>query len=119
MRESREALLIVPDPCYPDAVRRGLRGRRPGRSEPVRAGVEAMVAMAELNPKGARAALWRLQTDWQTLKHLEQHLGGEPDPGGAADRRGDPARPGRARLARPAAAPAPARTAWNGWDGAS
>ena len=71
MEKSREALLIVSDACYPDAVGRGIRGG--GHSdEPVRAGVEAVVAMAELDPQGARAALWRLQTDWTTLKRLER-----------------------------------------------
>jgi hypothetical protein len=75
--ESRETLLVVPDPCYPDAVARVFEAadRSP---EPVRAGVEAVVAMAERNPEGARAALWRLQTDWETLKCLEEHVGGGP-----------------------------------------
>jgi hypothetical protein len=77
MGESREALLIVPDVCYPDAVARVFEAADHA-SEPVRAGAEVLVAMAELNPKGARAALWRLQTDWPTLKRLEEHVGGEP-----------------------------------------
>jgi hypothetical protein len=77
MRESREALLIVPDVCYPDAVAQAFEAADHS-SEPVQAGVEAMIAMAELNPEGARAALWRLQTDWPTLKRLEEHVGGEP-----------------------------------------
>jgi hypothetical protein len=77
MRESREALLIVPDVCYPNAVARAFEAADHS-SEPVQAGVEAAVAMAELNPEGARAALWRLQTDWPTLKRLEERVGGEP-----------------------------------------
>jgi hypothetical protein len=99
MRESREALLIVPDTCYPDAVARIFRAADHA-SEPVRAGAEAMVAMAELNPKAARAALWRLQTDWPTLKRLEEQLGGEPTQ--AALRIGAAIHLARAELASPA-----------------
>ena len=62
MRESREALLIVPDSAT-------IRMRWPERaaaadssSEPVLAAIEAVVAMAEVNPEGARVALWRLQS---------------------------------------------------------
>ncbi len=75
MAESRETLLVVSDPCYPDAVARAMEAANDS-PEPVRAGVEAVVAMAEENPEGARAALWRLQTDWETLERLEQHVGG-------------------------------------------
>ncbi len=73
--ESGETLLAVSDRCYPDAVATALEaaGDSP---EPVRAGVEAVVAMAELDPEKARAALWRLQTDWATLERLEKRLGG-------------------------------------------
>ena len=60
MEKSREALLIVSDPCYPDAVARVFEAADHA-PEPVRAGLDVLVAMAELNPKGARAALWRLQ----------------------------------------------------------
>jgi hypothetical protein len=77
VEKSREVLLIVSDRCYPDALARVFD--RAGRSdEPVRTCVESLVRMAELNPKGARAALWRLQRDWKTLKRLERGLGGDP-----------------------------------------
>jgi hypothetical protein len=100
VRESREALLIVlPDACYPDAVARILEAADHA-NEPVRAGAEAMIAMAELNPEGARAALWRLQTDWPTLKRLEEHVGGEPTQ--AALRIGAAIHLARAELASPA-----------------
>jgi hypothetical protein len=74
--EGRETLLVVSDPCYPDAVARALEAadRSP---EPVKAGVDAVIEMAEQDPKGARAALWRLQTDWDTLQRLEEHVGGD------------------------------------------
>jgi hypothetical protein len=75
--ESREALLIVSDRCYSDAVAVALEAADRS-NDPVRAGIEAALAMAELNPEGARSALWRLQTDWKTLRRLEEILGGEP-----------------------------------------
>lgn len=99
MKESREALLIVPDACYPDAVARVFEAADQA-AEPVRAGAEAMVAMAELNPEGARAALWRLQTDWTTLQRLEEQVGGEPTQ--AALRIGAAIQLARAELASPA-----------------
>ena len=77
MEESRGTLLIVSDPCYPDAVAEAFEAADRA-SEPVQAGIEAAIAMAELNPEGARIALWRLQADWKTLKQLEERLGGEP-----------------------------------------
>jgi hypothetical protein len=97
-----EALLIVPDLYYPDAVARTLEAAHLA-PEPVRAGVEAAVAMAELNPEGARAALWRLLTDWQMLKLLEQCVGGAPTE--AALRIGAAIQIARAELASPAPQP--------------
>jgi hypothetical protein len=75
--ESREALLIVSDACYPNAVARATEAADRS-SEPVRAAIEAAVTMAEIDLEGARAALWRLQTDWETLALIEAGLGGEP-----------------------------------------
>jgi hypothetical protein len=75
--KSREALLIVPDPCYPNALAQVFEAAA-GADEPVQAVVEALVSMAEPDPEGARAALWRLQTDWTTLRRLERGLGGDP-----------------------------------------
>jgi hypothetical protein len=45
---------------------------------PVQAGIEAAIALAELDPAAARAALFRLLADWDTLERLEEHVGGEP-----------------------------------------
>lgn len=99
MEKSREALLIVSDFSYPDAVARTLEAadRAP---EPVQAGVEAVIAMAEINPEGTRAALWRLQTDWPMLKLLEKWVGGAPTQ--AALRIGAAIHLARAELASPA-----------------
>ena len=77
MEKSREALLIVSDRCYPDALAQVFDAAA-SSEDPVWTCVEALVSMAELNPKGARAALWRLQRDWKTLKRLERGLGGDP-----------------------------------------
>jgi hypothetical protein len=77
VEKSREALVIVSDSCYPNAVARAFEVADHS-SEPMRAAVETALSMAELNPEGARAALWRLQADWETLKQLEERLGGEP-----------------------------------------
>ncbi len=99
MGESRERPLIVPDNCYAVAFAEVYEAadRAP---EPLRAGVEAVVAIAELNPQGAREGLWRLQTDWKTLKLLEPHVGGDSTQ--AALRLGAAIQLARAELASPA-----------------
>ncbi|HYJ23059.1 MAG TPA: hypothetical protein VEW07_13665 [Solirubrobacterales bacterium] len=99
MGEGRERLLVVPDDRYADAFAEVYEAadRAP---EPLRAGVEAIVEIAELNPKGAREGLWRLQTDWKTLKLLEPHVGGGPTQ--AALRLGAAIHLARAELASPA-----------------
>jgi hypothetical protein len=77
MGETRQALLAVEDVCYPDALARAFAAADQS-PDPVQAGIEAAVEMAELNPRGAVAALWRLQADWKTLAQLEERVGGEP-----------------------------------------
>jgi hypothetical protein len=82
--EIKRTLSVVVDNCYPDAVAR-TREAADMASDPVLAALEAAVAMAEHNPEGARAALWRLQADWETLQELEgrlleARLGWEPVP---------------------------------------
>lgn len=77
MGKSRGALRIVSDPYYPGAVSE-LFDVAARADEPVQACVEAMVTMAEPDPQEARTALWRLQTDWKTLKRMEGGLGGDP-----------------------------------------
>jgi hypothetical protein len=77
MRKSREALLIVPDRFYSNAVARAAAAAD-SSSDPILAAIEAAVTMAEVDQEGARVALWRLQTDWETLAAMERRLGGEP-----------------------------------------
>ena len=99
MEKSRERLLLIRDDRYADAFAEVYEAaeRAP---EPLRAGVEAIVAIAELNPVGAREGLWRLQADWRTLKLLEPHVGGGPTE--AALRLGAAIQLARAELASPA-----------------
>ena len=99
MRESRERLVIVPDDRYAAAFAQVYEAaeRAP---EPLRAGVEAIVAIAELNPEGAREGLWRLQGDWEALKLLEPYFGGDSTQ--AALRLGAAIQLARAELASPA-----------------
>ena len=98
MRKGRERLLIVPDERYDVAFAQvcAAADRAP---EPLRAGVEAIVAIAELSPERAREALWRLQGDWETLKLLEPHVGGSATQ--AALRLGAAIQLARAELASP------------------
>ena len=98
MQESREALLVVQDRCYPSAVERAFAAADES-AEPLRAGIEAMIAMAEVDPRGARAALWRLQADWKTLERLQDRVGGDPTQ--AALRIGATIHVARAELASP------------------
>jgi len=45
----------------------------------VRAGLEALIGMAEVDPAAARSALRRLRTDHLRLSRLEAWLGGDAD----------------------------------------
>jgi hypothetical protein len=75
--DSGEALLVASEDRYTDMVARVCEIAA-GAPQPVRAGVEAAVELAEVDPEGVRAALWRLQADWPTLERLEERVGGEP-----------------------------------------
>lgn len=77
MKEARERLLFAVDGYYPEAIARALAAAEDS-PQPLQAGVEAVIEMAERDPEAARAALWQLQADWRTLKRLEERIGGEP-----------------------------------------
>jgi len=47
--------------------------------EQVRAGLEAVIAVAETDPAAARSALLEFRTDHERLSRLERWLGGDPD----------------------------------------
>ena len=76
----------------PGRVARRLSTRQASGRRTAAGRIEAIVRMAEQNPEDAREALWRLQADWEARKRLERDSRRRADPGGAADRGGDPAR---------------------------
>jgi hypothetical protein len=101
LRESKERLPIVPDDRYAvaffevyEAADRALDHRH---ADQLRAGLEAVVAIAEENPAFAREGLLRLQGDWRALELLEPHVGGAPEQ--AAMRIGAAIQVARAELA--------------------
>ena len=98
MEEGRGHLRLVPDRRYDDAYSEvyDAADRAPDQ---LRAGVEAIVEIAEANPEDAREGLWRLQTDWEARRLLDPHIGGGPDQ--AALRLGAAIQTARAELASP------------------
>lgn len=99
MREGRERPLVAADDRYADALVEVYQAASRA-AEPVRAGVEALVDIAELlDPADASAGLWRLQTDCKTLTLVEPYVGGEPTQ--AALRIGAAIHLARAELASP------------------
>ncbi len=69
-------MLALVESCYPVAVARALAVADES-PDPVQAGIETAIAMAEMDPAGARTVLFRLLADWSTLERLEQYVGGE------------------------------------------
>lgn len=69
--------MAVAGSCYADSVSRAFEVADES-VEPVQGGIEAAIAMAEMDPEGARAVLWRLQGDWETLDRMDEQVGGEP-----------------------------------------
>lgn len=63
--------------CYADSVSRAFAVADESW-EPVQSGIEAAIEMAASDLEGARAVLWRLQGDWETLDRMDEQLGGEP-----------------------------------------
>jgi hypothetical protein len=96
--EGRERLLAVPDDRYADSYAEVYEAADHAPDQ-LQAGVEAIVALAEMNPESAREGLWRLQTDWRAWKLLVPHIGGGPDQ--AALRLGAAIQIARAELASP------------------
>jgi hypothetical protein len=74
--ESREAMIVV-DHCYENSMARAWAAAD-ASATPFLAGIKAAIEMAEVDPRGAREVLWRLQGDWRMLERLERTLGGEP-----------------------------------------
>jgi hypothetical protein len=77
MAQGEAAMAVAVDGCYTNSVTRAFEAADES-VEPVLGGIEAAIAMAEADPAGARAVLWRLQGDWETLDRLDEQVGGEP-----------------------------------------
>jgi hypothetical protein len=78
VEKSRERLFLVPDNRYADAYADVYAEAERARDS-LRAGVEAIVEIAEQNPVDAREGLWRLQADWQAWELLEPYFDGGPN----------------------------------------
>jgi hypothetical protein len=71
--------LVAADRCYEDSIERAIEAHDDSLYDPVRAGIETAVEMAEADPQAARQILWKLQGDWETLERLQVRLGGKPE----------------------------------------
>jgi hypothetical protein len=91
-------MAVTADGGYTDSVARVFEAAQES-TEPVLGGIEAAVELAEVDPDGARALLWRLQGDWVMLEQLAEGIGGEPTQ--AALRVGAAIQSARAELASP------------------
>jgi hypothetical protein len=69
--------MTVAGSCYVESISRAFEVADES-AEPVLGGIEAAIEMAEMNPEGARAVLWRLQGDWEMLERMDEQVGGEP-----------------------------------------
>lgn len=78
MGKSRERLVLVSDNRYANSYAE-VYAQAERAADALRAGVEAIVAIAELNPRDAREGLWRLQGDWQAWDLLEPYFDGGPN----------------------------------------
>lgn len=76
MGEGRAALPTVNDGCYAETMARVFEAGDES-SEPILAGIESVIEMAERDPNAALEVLWRLQGDRQTLESMEEAIGGE------------------------------------------
>jgi hypothetical protein len=79
MREGTRTALLAEGPLYEGIVKRAIAAAEeapPGGQ--VRAGLEAVIAVAETDPAAARSALHELRGDPDELSRLEAWLGGDP-----------------------------------------
>ncbi len=80
MREGTRTALLNKGRPYEEFVNRAIaatEGASPRHR--VRAGLEALIAMAETDPASARSALQELRTDHLRQSRIEARLGGDPD----------------------------------------
>jgi hypothetical protein len=80
MREGTRTALLEKEGLDEGCVKRALAAAEEAPPENrVRAGLEALVAVAETDPAAARSALRKLRGDHERLAQLEAWLGGDPD----------------------------------------
>ena len=80
MREGTRTALLAKEPQDEGIVKRAIAAAEQAPpEEQVRAGLEAVVAVAETDPAAARSALRGFRTDQARLSRLEAWLGGDPD----------------------------------------
>ena len=78
MEKGRERLALVPDNRYANSYA-DVYAEAERAGDALQAGVEAIIAIAELNPGDVREGLWKLQADWHTWELLERHVRGGPN----------------------------------------
>jgi hypothetical protein len=80
MREGTKTALLVEGGADEGIVKRAVAATEGAPPEDrVRAGLEAVIAVAETDPAAARSALHEFRTDHVRLSRLEAWLGGDPD----------------------------------------
>lgn len=80
MREGTRTALLVEERLDEGIVKRVIAAAEEAPPDDrVRAGLEAVVVVAETDPIATRSALLELRTDHQRLAQLEAWLGGDPD----------------------------------------
>lgn len=80
MREGTKTALLVEGPLDEVFVKRATAAVEEAPPEDrVRAGLEALIETAEIDPAAARSALRELRADHHRLGRLEAWLGGDPD----------------------------------------
>jgi hypothetical protein len=80
MRESTRTALLVEGELDEGLVKRAVAATKEAPpADRVRAGLEALIALAETDPASARSALLELRADHRRLSYIEAWLGGDPD----------------------------------------
>lgn len=80
MREGTKTALLAEGQLDEGIVKRAIAAAKEAPPEHrVRAGLEALIAIAETDPAAARSALRELRSDHRRLSRLEAWLGGDPD----------------------------------------
>jgi hypothetical protein len=80
MREGTRTALLEKGQLDEETVKRAVAATAGAPPEDrVRAGLEALIDLAETDPAAARAALHELRTDHLSLAQIEAWLGGDPD----------------------------------------